>query len=182
MKLDGAKCPICTEGRLAKHVGEFTMEYKGGFISLTDHVSYLCPSCGEGFSAGGENAKSDKAFLDFKRNVDGLLRPSDIRTLRSELELTQAQFAYLLGVGEKTFARYETGKVEQGRAMNSLLKVLRDYPETRQAILGVAAATRGTRLVVHVRQTMQPARAHYAHRIPFVSHEPTNPVCSCSLG
>ena len=55
MKLNGAKCPICTEGRLARHVGEFTMEYKGGSITFMDHVSYLCPSCGEDFSAGGDS-------------------------------------------------------------------------------------------------------------------------------
>ena len=82
MKLNGAKCPICTEGRLARHVGEFTMEYKGGSITFMDHVSYLCPSCGEDFSAGGENAKNDKSFIDFCRDIDGLLHPSHIRAQR----------------------------------------------------------------------------------------------------
>ena len=183
MKLNGAKCPICTEGRLARHVGEFTMEYKGGSITFMDHVSYLCPSCGEDFSAGGENAKNDKSFIDFCRDIDGLLHPSHIRALREELSMTQKEMATRLEVAEKTFARYETGTVVQSRIMDKVLRVLRDHPEMRPVFLGDLPAPTGraasAKRVVRVGHAMQSAMAQYT---PFVTHEPTNLICSCELG
>ncbi|MCK4377886.1 MAG: type II toxin-antitoxin system MqsA family antitoxin, partial [Deltaproteobacteria bacterium] len=44
------------------------------------------------------------------------------------LGLTQVELAKNLGVGEKNFARYENGQATQGRAMDTLLKVLKNYP------------------------------------------------------
>ena len=48
--------------------------------------------------------------------------------------MTQVEFSKLLGVGEKTFARYETGQTVQSIAMNNLLRVIKAYPFVIDAI------------------------------------------------
>src|SRR5437762_341779 len=52
-----------------------------------------------------------------------LLAPEEIRAGRERLALTQKQFANLLGVGEATVSRWETGAQIQQRAMDRFLRV-----------------------------------------------------------
>jgi putative zinc finger/helix-turn-helix YgiT family protein len=52
-----------------------------------------------------------------------LLTPEEIREGREKLGLTQKQFANLLGVGEATVSRWETGTQIQQRAMDRFLRV-----------------------------------------------------------
>jgi transcriptional regulator with XRE-family HTH domain len=52
-----------------------------------------------------------------------LLTPDEIRDGREKLGLTQKQFANLLGVGEATVSRWETGAQIQQRAMDRFLRV-----------------------------------------------------------
>ena len=52
-----------------------------------------------------------------------LLTPEEIRQGREKLGLTQKQFANLLGVGEATVSRWETGAQIQQRALDRFLRV-----------------------------------------------------------
>jgi putative zinc finger/helix-turn-helix YgiT family protein len=52
----------------------------------------------------------------------------EIRQGREKLALTQKQFANLLGVGEATVSRWETGAQIQQRAMDRFLRVCRASP------------------------------------------------------
>ena len=49
--------------------------------------------------------------------------------IREGLGLTQQSFEQLLGVGPKTVVRWERGTVFQNRATDSLLRVIRAFPE-----------------------------------------------------
>ena len=51
-----------------------------------------------------------------------MLTPEEIREGREKLGLTQKQFANLLGVGEATVSRWETGAQIQQRAMDRFLR------------------------------------------------------------
>jgi putative zinc finger/helix-turn-helix YgiT family protein len=57
------------------------------------------------------------------RRAAGLLAPEEIRQGREKLGLTQKQFANLLGVGEATVSRWETGAQIQQCAMDRFLRV-----------------------------------------------------------
>ena len=52
-----------------------------------------------------------------------LLTPDEIRDGREKLGLTQKQFANLLGVGEATVSRWETGAQVQQRAMDRFVRL-----------------------------------------------------------
>jgi transcriptional regulator with XRE-family HTH domain len=55
-----------------------------------------------------------------------LLRPTEIKALRETLELSQAEFEKLLGVGMKTVVRWEKGTVFQNQATDALLRAIRE--------------------------------------------------------
>jgi putative zinc finger/helix-turn-helix YgiT family protein len=57
------------------------------------------------------------------RRAARVLTPQEIRQGREKLGLTQKQFANLLGVGDATVSRWETGAQIQQRAMDRFLRV-----------------------------------------------------------
>ncbi len=65
---------------------------------------------------------------DLYRQAHGLLGADEIRALRQGLGLTQAQFAALLHLGLNTVSRWESGQNGQSKAMELLLKIIRDVP------------------------------------------------------
>ena len=61
--------------------------------------------------------------------AEGYLTDEDIKRIRKKLGLTQKAMAVKLGVGLKTFARYENLSVHQSRTMDNLLRILDQFPE-----------------------------------------------------
>jgi putative zinc finger/helix-turn-helix YgiT family protein len=80
------------------------------------------PRCGN-CRAISINDEADQQISAAFRRAAGLLAPEEIRQGREKLELTQKQFANLLGVGEATVSRWETGAQIQQRAMDRFLRV-----------------------------------------------------------
>ncbi len=54
----------------------------------------------------------------------GLLTPTELRSLREKLGLTQAELAELLKIGAKTWTRWETGRQRPSQSLNLLLRGL----------------------------------------------------------
>ena len=71
-----------------------------------------------------------KQKLRNQRVSEGYLSDEDIKRIRKKLGLTQKEMAEKLGVGLKNFARYENLSVRQSKAMDNLLRILDEYPET----------------------------------------------------
>lgn len=67
--------------------------------------------------------EADRQISSAFRHEARLLTPDEIRAGREKLGLTQKQFATLLGVGEATISRWETGAQIQQRAMDRFLRV-----------------------------------------------------------
>lgn len=131
---EGMVCPICGAGPLRMVIGQEEYEYKGVKITFDGFKSYRCDCCGEDLLNSSDNKEIEQGIINFKRDVDGLLHPEDIRRIRKALGFSQIALANLLGVGAKSFARYETGAVTQGTSMDRLLRVLDAHPEAIQAI------------------------------------------------
>ncbi len=136
MKLhEGIVCPVCEMGNLSKAQKDIEFEYKGNIINFNRSVC-SCPECGEEFLDSSDQKKIDKELTDFRRRIDGLLTSSEIRQIREKFGYTQVEFAKILKVGEKNFARYECGQATQSRSMDSLLKVLNHSPVSIEVIGG----------------------------------------------
>jgi len=124
-------CPTCNE-KIIEKKSEFILEYKGKTFRYPNYTSFHCEKCGEEFEQ--ENPELDDAFTDFQRDVDGLMKPKDIKRIRTKFNFTQTKFAEILGVAEKSFAHYERGIVSQGRSMDNLLRILDQMPEALSVI------------------------------------------------
>lgn len=117
----GETCPVCEQGVLDEKIGCFSFVYKGH--TFTKEVKKLCcNNCGESFLYSCDEQIIDKEAIDFRRNVDNLLTPDEIVSLRKRNHLTQMQFASILGIGAKNFCRYEQGKFAQPKGIDLILK------------------------------------------------------------
>lgn len=82
--------------------------------SLTD------PRTGEVYLSGDALEDMDSV----KARYLGVLLPSEIKTMRERLGLTQHQMSELLSTDEKTYPRWENGRERPSESMNRLLVAL----------------------------------------------------------
>lgn len=98
-----------------------TYEIKGQ--QITSDVSIkVCAICGQELSGDGLIDEELKIFRDKYRESNGLLTSAQIKKIRSQMKLTQREFAVLLGMGEKTITRYELGQIQEV-AMDNLMRM-----------------------------------------------------------
>jgi len=128
MYKNGDMCPICGSGTLKIEKKPETFEYKGQTLTLELTV-YSCNACGEKFFDNEEMKKYQKIIKDFQRRVDGLLTSEEIKQIREKYGLSQRELARILGIAEKSIAKYEAGFVTQSKAMDNLLRVIEEFPE-----------------------------------------------------
>lgn len=122
-------CPTC--GTIMRpHRGTRTLPVNGEAIRVPDCSYLLCQKCGETLT-GLDAAYDlfDRAFALY-RAKHHLLPPDEIRGIREQHSLTQAAMAKLLRLGTNTISRWEAGRNVQTAAMDVLLRLIRDVPET----------------------------------------------------
>ena len=118
--------------------------YRGEKITVKGIEHYIC-ECGNDEMTAAEATKLAHALASQYAKAHGLLSPSDIKDLRSDLGLTQREFESLLGVSKPTASRWENGASQQSITANNLLKLIRDVPEARK-YLGLAPHERTSSL------------------------------------
>lgn len=101
-------------------------------IEVSAQVTY-CKHCGEQIWNEELDDNNLKEAYKIYRVKHGLLQPEDIKRIREKYQLTQTTFAKILGFGEKTIARYETGNI-QDAAQNNLME-LADFPNVFEHLL-----------------------------------------------
>lgn len=130
-------CPVCGQGDAQRHIKHEEFTYKGHKKFVDNFPVFICHKCGEEFVTAEDSKLFDKELTVFQRKIDGLLTPDEIRSIRESLGYNQTEFARVLKVGEKNFARYETGISPQSRYLDWLMRIFKDYPETiKTTILG----------------------------------------------
>ena len=127
---EGMVCPLCEVGEIKQVSKDLEFEYKNEKISIQHHNVFECPNCTESFLNPKDERKLEKQLTDSRRKVDGLLTSDEIKKIRQQYDITQVQFAEVLRVAAKNFARYESGQATQGYAMDNLLRVMRSFPNT----------------------------------------------------
>ena len=105
---------------------------RGESIDVDARVA-ICPCCGETvFSEDLDEETLQRAFAEYRRRR-GLLDPESIRAIRERYGLGQRAFSLLLGWGEITLHRYESGSV-QDAAHDSQMR-LAEQPENVLSLL-----------------------------------------------
>jgi putative zinc finger/helix-turn-helix YgiT family protein len=110
-----------------------TIEHDGRTyrVTLPDLSVPRCANC----QAISIDDEADQQISAAFRKEARLLTPEEIRLGREKLRLTQKQFANLLGVGEATISRWETGAQIQQRAMDRFLRLCQSCPAAVELLL-----------------------------------------------
>jgi putative zinc finger/helix-turn-helix YgiT family protein len=127
-------CLACGVGDLEKVTGDFKTQIEGPdgnpMILSVPHVTWRhCSSCGEDLL----DHRASEAITRAHRAALKLLTAEEIRSLRQRLGNTQAQMGKLLGIGEKTYCRWESGTHFQSEAFDRYLRLLL-VPEVLDAL------------------------------------------------
>jgi len=123
-------CPVCGKETLIDRAGSFETPYvdRSGVerVLTVPNVHRLhCESCNEEIF----DDAATRQIEDARRNAMGLLSAEQIREIRSQLGKTQKEMSRLLGVGEKTYCRWESGSFLQSQSFDNYLRLIRDVPE-----------------------------------------------------
>jgi HTH-type transcriptional regulator/antitoxin MqsA len=136
------------------------LEYRGRERTIRV-TGWWCTKCGEDILTGDELLASERAFLELKAEVDGVLGPKDVARVREKLGLSQRKAGELLGGGPRAFFKYERGEQAVSVAMSHLLRLLENDPERLEEIAGRKPKARRKRAARPVRapRRASPARA-----------------------
>lgn len=122
-------CPTC--GALMRpHRGSLTLPINGEVVRVPGCSFLLCPGCGSTITNYEQTGYLFDRAHALYREKHGLLSPDEIREIRERHDLTQAAMARLLRLGPNTISRWESDRMVQTAAMDVLLRLIRDVPET----------------------------------------------------
>lgn len=122
------KCFECG-AEIKKRKGEFTFNppanIPGGPIIIQDAIWEECTGCGEKILPPLLLDSLDQIRYDRL----GLLRSEEIKAIRQRAGLTQEEIAVKLGIGKKTYTRWENGRSLQNKSSDTLLRIFSRNPE-----------------------------------------------------
>ena len=106
-------------------------DVKGEKIAATITIR-VCAECGEEVWDEELECENEKIIYGIYREKKGLLSPKEIKDIRTKIKIPQTTFAKLLGLGEKTIARYENGAIQEA-ANDLLIRLMSDKENVRIA-------------------------------------------------
>jgi len=122
------KCPACGHVEMVSKTQDETLSYGGQSLTLHAMRGEFCPVCGEGVWETESCRRYTEAQAALLRAVKGDVS-GEIRRIRKNLKLTQAQLAEAFGVGKVAFSRYERGETRPPKPLVKLLKLLERHPD-----------------------------------------------------
>ena len=149
------KCPLCGNDTLEEKHGEYRFapppNIPGGTIVIPNATWQACQQCAEEILPYALNKAIDLEAA--KRQ--GLLTPEEIRQVRQRTGLSAVHMAYLLGVGEKTYTRWETGKSIQNKGNDTLIRLLDANAEAFASVQAERQPNREATIAQYVQELKQ---------------------------
>lgn len=128
MRLFCEKCRDMREVRVIQKQESYPV--KGEEITIQADVC-TCAECGtEIMSIEYDDENLRRAYAIY-RERHHLLKPEQIKAIRDFYEISQVSFARMLGVGDKTIARYENGSL-QDESINNLILLAKNPQNLRK--------------------------------------------------
>lgn len=125
-----SKSPISPEtGKpMVRDTRPMTVTYKGK-TSTFDMPGWYCTDSEEAIFTREDMKVSDAAVKELKIQVENLLRPQEVRTIRKKFGLTQREAGVIIGGGPNAFQKYEQGTTMVSKGISNFLRVLDRHPE-----------------------------------------------------
>jgi putative zinc finger/helix-turn-helix YgiT family protein len=119
-------CPVCTKGHLHSKISDYTTVLPDGEkITVPNVVLDICDTCGEA-AISLEASEQVEAFI--AEQIEQL-STNEITKIRSSLNVDQTEMSETLGLGGKTYHRWEKGNQIPSRSMGYYLRILHEFPE-----------------------------------------------------
>ena len=126
------KCTVCGIGMANKvERKNYPARYNGDAVDVPSVQVFHCGECGEDFLTPELGRALSVAVKNEVRKKLGLLPPERITAIREKAGFTQANLEAALGQGPKVVVRWESGKVIQSKAADSILRLLERQPNIR---------------------------------------------------
>ena len=130
-----AKCPLCGGGNLQEETGDFTAQFedeKGQAREVVVHevTRSVCESCGEYVL----DEVAEDRISAAQREAMGLLGASRLESFRKSLGKTQEEMSDLLGLGKRTWCRWESNDHFQSVSFDRYLRLLMFAPANVRAL------------------------------------------------
>ncbi|WP_152223697.1 type II toxin-antitoxin system MqsA family antitoxin [Pseudomonas sp. SCB32] len=122
-------CPVCMSGHLIPNFYSSTSSYKNVTFTIDSFEHSICSTCNTSLADSEQSKRNKTLVIDFRRTVDGLLTTNEVLKIRKKLKLNQKDASKIIGGGGIAFAKYESGRINQSVAVDSLLRLLDDKPE-----------------------------------------------------
>jgi putative zinc finger/helix-turn-helix YgiT family protein len=118
-------CSECKKGSLIEKTGDYETTYfdrngRSQALVVPDVTWLECKNCGDMTL----NDRAMSVIEAARRRASGLLTPEEIRAFRARLNKTQSAMSTLLGIGEKTYCRWESGSYVQSEAFDRYLRLI----------------------------------------------------------
>ena len=125
-----SKAPVCPEtGKpMVRDTRPMELSYKGQSATI-DMPGWYCHESGESIHTAEDMKVSDAALKELRLEVENLLKPQDVKRIRTKIGLTQREAGTILGGGPNAFQKYEQDTVTVSKPMSNLLRVLERHPE-----------------------------------------------------
>ena len=119
-------CPCCGEGTLLALKRDYVANIGDGQKLIIPNIEMeVCDKCGE-----------EILSLEAARAVDvaigghiDRLTTTELREIRAQFGLDQTEMSEALGLGGKTFHRWEKGTQYPSRSMGYYMRLLREFPD-----------------------------------------------------
>jgi putative zinc finger/helix-turn-helix YgiT family protein len=162
------RCHNCGSEQMQERHGNYRFDpppnIPGGVMIISDATWVECGNCGEQLIPAALSRKLEE--LSIIRQ--GLLPPSQIKAVREKLGLTQTAMAERLGVGEKTYTRWESGRSIQNKSSDNLIRLMDRSPEQFAVIEAQRDAGRAEKIAEYFRRL---GRQEGRSRLAMAAHD-----------
>jgi putative zinc finger/helix-turn-helix YgiT family protein len=119
-------CPICGTGQLRPQQIDYTITLDDGNKVTTPNLQVeICDHCGEIAIPAKSSTLIDKTIAEQTEQ----LSPQELEHIRDGLNVDQTEMSEILGLGGKTYHRWEKGNQVPSRSMGYYLRILAEFPE-----------------------------------------------------
>lgn len=153
-----SRCNACGEGTLHPICVQDSVEYNGKKGTIPLHFSE-CDVCGAELTNSSQALENKRAYIRFKKNVDGVPLGREIAHMRRAAGLSQEQAARIFGGGKVAFSKYENDDVIPDEPMVNLLRLAIAFPDT----VGKLASIKGITFM----QSISELNVEFADRFDF---------------
>lgn len=126
-------CPDCEDNNVFVYKREIVINVKGEEV-VAEEEFCRCEKCGEEFQTAEQMNQNNIRALDAYRKAHNLLTSEEIKNIRNKYKISQVEFAWFIGVGEKTITRYETKQIQEESNDRLMRLVDTDYNYAMQSL------------------------------------------------